>query len=152
MKHPVKWAGILLLILSVAGCSRHLSLSDAEGQKLDWASLRGHWVVVNYWAEWCGPCHREVPELNRLDKDSQVTVLGVNYDDKQGAALKKAISAMGIHYRVLTTNPGKQLGWKLPLTLPATYLIDPKGKLAEARFGPQTREGLLQRIRQGASD
>lgn len=150
MKHPVKWAG-LLLCLWLSGCSRHLSLSDASGNTLDWASLRGQWVVVNYWAEWCGPCHREVPELNRLNEDSQVTVLGVNYDGKQGAALKQAISAMGIHYRVLTGNPGRQLGWKLPLNLPATYLIDPQGKLEEVRFGAQTRQGLLQRIRQGAS-
>ncbi|WP_227519858.1 TlpA family protein disulfide reductase [Mangrovitalea sediminis] len=151
MKHPEKWVGFLLLAFFLSGCSRSVSLTDADGRTIDWQSLRGQWVVVNYWAQWCGPCHREVPELNRLDEDPQVTVLGVNYDNKQGAALKRAIEDMGIHYRVLAVNPGEQLGWKIPLSLPATYLIDPQGKLEEARFGVQTRQGLLKRIRQHAS-
>ena len=137
---------VLGLVLLLTGCSRG-TFQDAQGRTLDWGSLRGQWVLVNYWATWCQPCYQEVPELNNLDQAPEITVIGVNYDGLQGERLDQAISKMAIHFRVLTSDPGQRFGWSQPVGLPASFLVNPDGELAEARFGRQTRAGILARIR-----
>ena len=58
-----------------------------------------HWTVVNYWAVWCKPCREEIPELNELNKDADIQVLGVNFDRKAGDALAVDSEALGLDFR-----------------------------------------------------
>jgi len=101
-------------------------------------------VFVNYWAEWCKPCFEEIPELNALDQESGITVLGVNFDGEQGDALRRVMGDMGIEFGVFHKDPGPEFGWSMPLALPATMIVNPEGELVEARFGEQTKEELMQ--------
>ncbi|MCD1647710.1 TlpA family protein disulfide reductase [Marinobacter adhaerens] len=133
--------GVALLVLALAGCEK-IELERAEGTKLNWDNLRGQWVLVNYWAEWCKPCLEEIPELNELDKAPDITVLGVNFDGARGDALVELGERMGIEFTMLADDPGPGFGWKLPVALPATFLVNPGGDLVETRFGPQTEEEL----------
>ena len=132
---------VVLLVLSMVGCEK-IEFGRAEGAKLNWDNLRGQWVLVNYWAEWCKPCLEEIPELNELDKSPDIAVLGVNFDGVQGEALVELGERMGIEYTMLADDPGPEFGWKLPVGLPATFLVNPGGDLIETRFGPQTEEEL----------
>jgi thiol-disulfide isomerase/thioredoxin len=105
--------------------------------------------VINYWAEWCGPCRTEIPELNALAeqlKAKHTQVLGVNFDALQGDALSKAADTMGIRFAVLAQDPGER--FKLPRSeaLPVTYLVDPKGQVRERLLGEQTAAGLSKRL------
>ncbi|WP_412537381.1 TlpA family protein disulfide reductase [Marinobacter sp. MIT932201] len=133
--------GVGLLVLALAGCEK-IELERAEGTRLNWDNLRGQWVLVNYWAEWCKPCLEEIPELNELDKAPDITVLGVNFDGVQGDALVELGERMGIEFTMLADDPGPGFGWKMPVALPATFLVNPGGDLVETRFGPQTEEEL----------
>ncbi|MDV2080422.1 TlpA family protein disulfide reductase [Marinobacter xestospongiae] len=141
-RHSRRTAPLLLAMAALAGCNR-VELPTAEGGVLEWQSMRGQWVVVNYWAEWCKPCLEEIPELNALDEQSAVTVLGVNFDGVGGDDLVALGDTMGIRYAMLTTDPGPEFGWQLPVALPATFIVAPDGELHEARFGPQTEQQLL---------
>tara|TARA_R100000687_G_scaffold73453_1_gene64062 strand:+ start:141 stop:596 length:456 start_codon:yes stop_codon:yes gene_type:complete len=133
---------IFLAVMTViAGCNR-TSFQDAQGNSLNWDDFRGQWVVVNYWAEWCKPCIEEIPELNELNQSPDVTVLGVNFDGVTGDALTRLGNKMNIDYQMLAEDPGPVLGWKLPVGLPASFVVDPDGKLIETRFGPQTEASL----------
>lgn len=134
-------AGMLFLMASLVGCQK-VELERAEGSKLAWNDLRGQWVLVNYWAEWCKPCLEEIPELNELDKAPDITVLGVNFDDVKGEALVNLGKRMGIEYAMLAQDPGPEFKWELPVALPATFVVNPEGNLLEARFGPQTEEDI----------
>jgi thiol-disulfide isomerase/thioredoxin len=133
-------SGVLVLLL-LAGCQNQ-EFERANGTTLDWESLRGHWVLVNYWAEWCKPCLEEIPELNALDRSGSVVVLGVNFDGVKGQALMDLGDRMGIEYGMLAEDPGPDFGWQIPVGLPATFVVDPEGNLKEARFGPQTEEDI----------
>lgn len=139
----MKYPGIILLALTfgLAGCNG-TEFQKASGEPLAWDSLRGEWVLVNYWAEWCKPCLEEIPELNALDRDERITVLAVNFDGVQGPALTELGERMGIEFTMLAEDPGPKLGWKLPVALPATFVVKPNGELLETRFGPQTEEQL----------
>lgn len=137
--------GIILALLSLAGCQNY-EFERPDGTVLEWESLRGHWVLVNYWAEWCKPCLEEIPELNSIDRAGAVVVLGVNFDDIRGQELIDLGQEMGIEYRMLAEDPGPEFGWKTPVALPATFIVDPNGDLVEARFGPQTEEDIKKLI------
>ena len=109
---------------------------------MNWDDFRGRWVLVNYWAEWCKPCLEEIPELNELDKAPDISVLGVNFDGVTGTALEQLGEEMGIEFLMLGQDPGPEFGWKMPVGLPATFIVDPSGNLVETRFGPQTEEDI----------
>nr|WP_206074342.1 TlpA disulfide reductase family protein [Marinobacter fuscus] len=129
------------MLIALAGCEK-IELERADGSLAQWDRYRGQWVLVNYWAEWCKPCLEEIPELNALDKAPDITVLGVNFDGITGAPLVELGERMGIEFTTLASDPGPQFGWQLPVALPATLVIDPEGRLVEARFGPQSEEDI----------
>ena len=114
----------------------------SSGQTLQWQEMEGEWVLVNYWAEWCKPCFEEIPELNALNELEGIRVLGVNFDNEQGEALRALVERMGIEFEVLAEDPGPRFEWQRPLALPATMVVNPEGALTEARFGKQTKEEL----------
>ncbi|MBN7771677.1 TlpA family protein disulfide reductase [Marinobacter daepoensis] len=132
---------LILLIVFISGCEK-VELERADGTPSNWDKYRGQWVLVNYWAEWCKPCLEEIPELNELDKAPDIAVLGVNFDGVSGAPLLELGERMGIEFTLLAADPGPDLGWQVPMALPATFVVDPDGALIEARFGPQTEEDI----------
>lgn len=144
-------AAVMALVGSMllSGCGVDLG-TDQNGQKIASERIDKHWLVINYWAEWCGPCRTEIPEFNGLAeqlKDSKVTVLGVNFDNLQGEELKKAANALGIKFTVLAQDPAERYELPPADALPVTYIIDDKGKMREQLLGEQSAEGVIAKIK-----
>jgi thiol-disulfide isomerase/thioredoxin len=136
MKSP--WLALAATIL-LAACG-----ADRPGSTdFRLSDYKGRWLVVNYWAEWCKPCIKEIPELNALDaKYPQVAVVGVNFDGETGDILRQQVDQLGIAFPVVQEEPSAALGVDLPSVLPATFIFNPDGKLAHSLVGPQTLETL----------
>jgi thiol-disulfide isomerase/thioredoxin len=138
---------IVVLGLSLSACDRQASQADA---KLE--DLRGQWVVINYWAEWCKPCIKEIPELNALDRRyDKVTVLGVNYDGATGAGLEQQRQQLGVEFGSLQQDPAAQLGVPRPVVLPTSLILDTNGVLVATLVGPQTEQTLAAATQQLAA-
>jgi len=136
----VSSACLTLLLFTLTACQPSTPESNADLLQ----SLRGQWVVINYWAEWCKPCIKEIPELNALDSDyANVTVLGVNYDGATGDALQAQLDALQVQFTTLAEDPATLLGLDRPNVLPTTLIINPAGELLDTLIGPQTLESLL---------
>lgn len=139
---------LLVAVVVLAGCGDDFGV-DQHGRKVAAERLEGQWLVINYWAEWCGPCRSEIPELNalapELEKQS-VGVFGVNFDGLQGDELAKATQALGIEFTVLATDPAERFGLPPSDALPVTYIVDGQGKVRERLLGEQTAEGLKERL------
>jgi thiol-disulfide isomerase/thioredoxin len=133
-----------LLMVLMASCSapdtpQHGNTVTA----LNKSKYAGRWVVINYWAKWCKPCIKEIPELNALDqKYKQVAVLGVNYDGNEDDELQTQIIALEIEFPTLLEDPSSALGISLPSVLPTTLILNPDGNLVATLVGPQTLESL----------
>ena len=136
---------ILAAILSLLGCTKNGPGATAPSLE----GLQGQWVVINYWAQWCAPCIKEIPELNRLDQDyARVTVVGVNYDGTNGHELELQRQKLGVTFASLESDPAAQLGIPRPVVLPTTLILDPTGRLVATLIGPQTLASLVQATQQ----
>lgn len=105
-------------------------------------AARGQWLFINYWAEWCKPCIREVPELNALHEQQGYTVLGVNYDGATGEALQEQIDKLKIRFPTLAEDPASRFAVARPQVLPTTLVVRPDGSLQTVLIGPQDRDTL----------
>lgn len=131
----------LALVAGLVACSRGTPEADPL------AASRGQWVVVNYWAQWCKPCIKEIPELNRLDREhDDIAVLGVNYDGLTGEELAAQVESLGVGFPTIE-DPSAALGTARPTVLPTSLVLDPEGAVVEALVGPQTAESILEVIR-----
>lgn len=136
----MKKLAALFLTALLGACSNGDSAAP-EGLNLE--NYQGRWLVINYWAEWCKPCIEEIPELNVLDATyPQVAVLGVNFDGATGVPLAQQVKKLGIEFPILALDPADTLQVERPVVLPATFILNPDGKLVHSLVGPQTLESL----------
>jgi thiol-disulfide isomerase/thioredoxin len=125
-----------------------LQLATIDGTPYDLAQHRGKWVVVNFWATWCKPCVKEMPELSALDvMREHIEVIGLAYDDSEPKDIQAFLRQHPVAYPVAivdTFDPPKSFA--TPRGLPTTYLIGPDGKVVKKFMGPVTAgdiEGVI---------
>jgi cytochrome c biogenesis protein CcmG/thiol:disulfide interchange protein DsbE len=114
------------------------------------SELRGHPVVVNLWATWCGPCRKEMPVLQEASEryGADVTFLGVDTRDEPVAAAS-FIEEVGVTYPQLVDLDGQLLAYTRVPGLPVTLVLDPSGTVAARHVGPLDEDrldALLQRF------
>ena len=124
-----------------------LSGTTLQGAPLDLAAMRGQVVVLNFWADWCGPCRAEAPFLNEVatsTRDRGVRFVGVNVKNDRDAALAfERVS--GTPYPSLYDQPGALLlrfRDVVPQTPPSTMLLDKQGRVAGIFYGGVTTSEL----------
>lgn len=134
----------LLLTVSAYADPVDFTLPGLDGSTMHLSDYRGQWVVVNYWATWCAPCRKEIPDLSSLHSEREdVTVLGLAFEDAEPESFIKFLEKYPASFPILLTdtyNPPSALG--APRALPTTFLIDPAGTIAETFIGPVKREDL----------
>ena len=130
-------ATLLLLTASQAGAVDY-ELPDMEGQMQSLDQYQGKWVIVNYWATWCGTCLKELPDLVSMhenNKDKDIVVVGVNFESIGNDQLKAFVAEQSIPYPVLRSEPVPVTALGKVPALPTTYIIDPDGKVVAGEVG-----------------
>lgn len=139
----MKHAAVLIFALFLSACSAPDQGSGNTLERLDPTQYKGRWLVINYWAKWCKPCIKEIPELNALNEQyPQVAVLGVNYDGATGEDLQSQMEQFGMAFPVILDDPATLFGLTKPSVLPTTLVLNPEGVLVHNIAGPQTLESL----------
>ena len=127
-----------------------ITQSDTTGKSISLSSLRGNYVLVDFWASWCGPCRRENPNIVKAYQAYNAKgfeIFGVSYDNEKGTAKwKKAIVDDGLTWKQVSDLQG----WKNTTSeqyyikaIPSNLLLDKEGRIiAKNLFGKQLTDKL----------
>ncbi len=132
----------LLCLLVILGCQKN-DIEVFNGANTNLANLNGNWVVINYWADWCAPCIKEIPELNEFASENKdLKVYTFNFDQLEIDDLEPIANRFNILVPSLITHPRDIWGIQTPPAVPATFFINPSGELSLSLFRPQTKDEL----------
>lgn len=135
-------------LIMITSCSREesIQLHDVQGNTVKSTDFKGKWVILNYWAAWCGSCAAEIPKLNHFylqNKDKNIIFYGVNFDELPLVDLQQAMKKINIAFPVLLENPAAL--WQLDAVeaLPTTYIINPAGRVVKKMVGMVDEKYLI---------
>lgn len=135
----------ILLLLTVTGLSllaqdfevNHMpafALEDNKGRVFESSKLEGKFVLIDFWASWCGPCHKKLPDLIKIYNelhDKGLEIVGISTDFKKEAWLAD-LEKLNLPWIQLLDGQGKNSvatnDFKIS-SIPALFLVDPGGKI-----------------------
>ncbi|WP_339725130.1 TlpA disulfide reductase family protein [uncultured Paraglaciecola sp.] len=124
-----------------------VDFTSVDGNGYRWSNPQGKWKVVNYFAEWCAPCLREMPELNHFYQlhKNEIDIFAVSFDPLSSDKLIVLQQQYNIQFPVI--DEIHSMPWdQPPNSLPTTYILDADGKVQQQLKGEQSAEKLLQTI------
>lgn len=144
------------LVLAIAGSAHAampeqpaLRVTTLDGKPYNLASQRGKWVIVNFWATWCVPCIKEMPDISAfVSAHPKVAAIGLAYDDSELADIKQFVAKHPVSYPIAQVALDKPLkDFEPPRGLPTTYLIAPDGSVAKRFVGTVTQGSLAEALK-----
>ena len=136
--------------VAVGSRAPNFSLKSLDGTTVTSRSLEGNIVVLNFWATWCAPCMKEIPDLKQVAANSGAKVVGIALDEDGLKAVKAFVERFEINktenYTVLLGD--QELFQRFNgLGIPYTLVLDRSQRVVKIYRGPATRESLEQDLR-----
>ncbi len=119
-------------------------LRDLDGSVAALTDFRGRYVLLNFWASWCGPCRGETPALQAFfeDKSPGLVVVGVNQQETAEEA-RAFTDQFDVTYPIVLDRDGQVSGaYRVSTGLPVSFLIDPEGVIRLMHLGALTDSDL----------
>lgn len=141
MKKISVLSSALLLMFSIQAYGFQFQDTTGKIHKLE--DYKGKWVLINFWATWCPPCLKEIPDLISLSKDRKdIMVIGVAMDSDDPRIVMEFVQSMAINYPIVFGN--REIAAQLDdvSLLPSTYFYDPEGNPAARQQGIISRESI----------
>ncbi len=125
-----------------------ISLPNLKGEMQSLSKWQGKTLIINFWATWCPPCLKEIPDFMALQdefKDKNIQFIGIALEDQQTIATYQA--EININYPILIAEfTGAQIArsWGNALNIvPFTVVINPQGEIIHRQMGEFSRQQVL---------
>ena len=109
-----------------------------DGKNVSLADFRGKVVILDFWATWCPPCIREIPdfiELYEQYKDKGFAMLGISLDQAGISVVKSFAERFKINYPIMMTDGRVDKAYGGITSIPTTFVIDPEGNIRKKHVG-----------------
>ncbi len=118
-----------------------------DGRVLKSSDMQGQYVVMNFWATWCVPCVKEMPELQKAHlamKDRNVKILGVNFAENKGR-VETFMKERNLDFTILLDGFGNVSQDYRVVNLPVTYFISSDGIVMDRVFGGNLTQEIIEK-------
>jgi cytochrome c biogenesis protein CcmG/thiol:disulfide interchange protein DsbE len=125
------------------------TLKTADGKTVQLSKMKGKVVVLNFWATWCGPCRREIPEFIEVYgklKLKGVEFVGIALDNEGWAKVTPFVTKNAITYPIVLGNEALQKAYGGIEAIPTTFIIDKKGNISDKTVGGLDKKQLEKMI------
>jgi thiol-disulfide isomerase/thioredoxin len=134
----------VMVLLAMAAVSICFGTAQ-NNETVSLSALKGRTVLVNFWASWCKPCQKEIPELNRIYEKFSAqgfSIVGINID-KEKANAERYMERIPISYTVAFDSGMSVIDdYKAP-GMPSSYIIDKNGIVREIIYGFSEKKKAL---------
>lgn len=142
---------LMIVAFVLTGCDKSnanlkkapdFTLSNGYGETFTLSDQKGKMVILNFWATWCPPCQREIPdfiELYNQYKEDGLVIVGVSVDQTGWETIEQYIETIGIQYPVVMFTPDVVQKYDNFQSIPTTFIIDKKGRIVNKVTGYRPR-------------
>ena len=154
MAYALKTLGFIVITILALGAgiftyqSQQIDFETVNGESYRWDELKGQWTIINYFAPWCAPCLREMPELNAFSQNlpEDTLLFAINYDRQTSTQITEMADKYTIEVPIIFASENMALPMEKPPYLPATFIVGPKGTVVDTIMGEVSEQELKERI------
>ena len=124
------------------------TLVDTKGEKISLQNYRGKIVIIDFWATWCPPCRRGIPDLIQIQKEfkNKVAVIGISLDTDTKKDVVPFMKNMEINYTVVYANSQVIQDYGNVEAIPTSFVISKAGKIVNQHIGLTPKETYISEI------
>lgn len=152
----MRWIILALGFLSLLTCSKRevgsvkgLSFKTLDGKIYKWEDLQGKVLIIDFWATWCQPCRKSLPELDAIYKKykGKVVIIGFSKDDSEEDVRNFLQNEIKVSYPIAMSNQRLERMFGGILGLPTSFLVDKNGKIVRRFLGYVPKDILEENIK-----
>lgn len=125
------------------------TLQSTDGKEIKLSDYKGKIVVLDFWATWCGPCRKGIPDLISIQNEfpNEVVILGVSLDMQTKADVVPFMKKMGINYPIVYGNVEVTQLYGGIEAIPTSFIIDQKGNITAQHVGLVAKSEYTSKIK-----
>ena len=138
-------------VMAINRKAPEFELQTLEGESVKLSNYKGKRIFINFWATWCPPCVKEMPEIQHYFEEhpsDKVALLSINITDLETnrKTVEQFATLHGLQFPILLDEVGEVSKKYEILTIPTSYIVDEKGMIVEEIIGPVTEEFLIEKF------